>query len=57
MERKLREKGLAVEVRGTQYQWVFQNFWDFVGVVKPVHGEICHWARVAVLFSGKGLKE
>ena len=25
-----------------------------MGVAQPVHGEICHWARVAVLLSGEG---
>ena len=50
VERKLGEKGLEVEVRGAKYQWVFRNFGDFVG---SVHGEICHWARVAVLLSGE----
>ena len=53
VERKLGEKGLAVEVRGAHYQWVFRNFGDFVG---SGHGEICHWARVAVLLSGEGVE-
>ena len=53
VERKLGEKGLAVEVRGAHYQWVFRNFGDFVG---SGHGEICHWARVALLLSGEGVE-